>query len=366
MQGLQSQELPAAKSIAFGVWGYGRMGAVHGKYFAKEHDRFRFVAACDTDAHKLEAAKAEFQCAVHTDAAAFLADSRMELVVISTLSVDHTRHAMAALEAGKYVLLDKPIAITDAELVTLRRADKAYPGRLFVLHNLRFEPGYEAVQQVLGRGILGDVNLVKLRRHHRDHYVRSDWQTLLAYGGGLLNNWGNHEIDHAVQLLGSPARDIWSQLWHVSAGGTGDDHVKIILKGDHGRVADLEISYSVALPEPYCTVYGSRGALTCNAAMDEIRLRYIAPDYKVPDLGIETDTAVYTNRLEGEIPWVEETVGVESYGNIWEYIDRKLIRYLYDDIKHGIPSPIRNDDAFETVRIMQEVKQQNPQFEWIT
>jgi predicted dehydrogenase len=349
--------------IKFGIWGFGRMGAQHGRFYAMEQDKFELVAACDTVEEKLDKAKAEYQCAIYTDSKAFLADPEMELVVIVTLSLDHTRHALEALESGKYVLLDKPIAITDEELEILRQADKKYPGKLFILHNLRFEPIFEAVQKEIARGVLGEVNMIKLRRHHRNWYFRSDWQTLLEYGGGLLNNWGNHEIDHAVQLLGSHAVDVWSKLWHVSSGGNGDDHVKIILKGDNNRVADLEISNNVTLPEPYCSVYGQRGSLICDDSSQEIKLRYLDPEFKMPELQVETDTAVYNNN--NDIPWIEEIVKIESEGNLWEYIDRKLIKYLYDDIRKGVPSPIKNSDAFETVRIIQEVKKQNPQFDWI-
>jgi predicted dehydrogenase len=351
--------------IKFGVWGFGRMGALHGKFYAMEQDKFKLVAACDTDEEKLNSAKTEYQCAVYTDQKAFLADPDMELVVISTLSLDHVCHALEALESGKSVLLDKPIAITDDELETLRQADKKYPGKLFVLHNLRFEPGFETVQKIIARGVLGEISLIKLRRHHRNHFFRSDWQTLLEFGGGLLNNWGNHEIDHAVQLLGSHAVDVWSQLWHVSSGGNGDDHVKIILRGNNNRVADLEISNNVTLPEPYCTVYGQKGSLVCNASLNEVNVRYIDPEFTMPELCIETNTAVYNNCLEKDIPWIEETIKVESGGNMWEYIDRKLIKYLYDDIKNGVSSPIKNNDAFETIRIIQEVKKQNSQFDWI-
>lgn len=352
------------EKIKFGVWGFGRMGSRHGKFFAMEQDKFKLVAACDTNEKSLDSAKAEFQCAVYTDQKAFLADPEMELIVISTLSLDHTCHVIEALESGKYVLLDKPIAITDEELETLRQADKKYPGKLSVLHNLRFEPAFEAVQKVLKKGILGEVSLIKLRRHHRNWYFRSDWQTLLEYGGGLLNNWGNHEIDHAVQLLGSHAVDVWSKLWHVSSGGNGDDHVKIILKGNNNCVADLEISNNVTLPEPYCTIYGQRGSLVCNAETGEVHVRYLDPKFKMPELCVEKNTAVY-NCPNKDIPWIEETIKVEFKEDMWEYIDRKLIKYLYDDIKNGISSPIKNSDAFETVRIIQEVKKQNPQFDWI-
>lgn len=352
--------------IKFGVWGYGRMGAAHGRYYAMEAERFQLVAACDTDEKRLENAKTEYQAAVYTDAKAFLADPNMELAVISTLSLDHTRHAVQALESGKYVLLDKPIAITNKELETLRKADSRFPGKLFVLHNLRFEPGFAEVRKILARGLLGKISMIKLRRHHLCWYFRSDWQTLLEYGGGLLNNWGNHEIDHAVQLLGSHPVEIWSKLWHESAGGNGDDHIKLLLRGADDRIADLEISYSVALPEPYCTVYGRRGSLILPDSMKkEIKLKYIDPDFKMPELQVEANSAAYRDIYGQDIPWVEETLKIEQSGNLWEYIDRTLIRHLYDAIRNGIPSPVKNSDAFETVRIMQEVKKQNPQFPWI-
>lgn len=352
-------------TIKFGVWGFGRMGAQHGRFYAMEQDQFRLVAACDTDAARRSRAQSEFGCAVYADACTFLADPHMELVVIVTFSLDHTRHAVEALERGKFVLLDKPIAITDKDLAILREADQKYPGKLFVLHNLRFEPGFEAVQRTVADGMLGDISIVKLRRHHGGHHFRTDWQTLLQYGGGLLNNWGNHDIDHAVQLLGSHPVDIWSRLWHVSAGGDGDDHMKIILGEAGGRIADLEISYNVALPEPYCTIYGSRGSLVLNAAMDEIRLRYIAPGYETPALCVEAHSASYRNQYDEGIPWVKETIPVETVGNLWESMDRKLIRCLNDSIRNGAPFPITNSDAFETVRIMQKVKQQNPRFSWV-
>ena len=349
--------------INFGVWGFGRMGALHGQYYANEKDKFKLVAACDIDEERLANAKNDYQCNIYTDSEAFLADPAMELVVIVTLSLDHTRHAIQALEAGKYVLLDKPISITDEELEILRQADKKYPGKLFILHNLRFEPIFEAVQQQVARGLLGEINMIKLRRHHQGWFFRSDWQTLLEYGGGLLNNWGNHEIDHAVQLLESYPVDIWSNLKQVSSGGNGDDHVKIILKGANDRIADLEISNNIIIPQPYCTIHGQRGTLVCDHIAQEVKLKYLDPEFEMPNLQVETDTAKYQNN--NNIPWIEETVKIEPKDNLWEYIDRKLINYVYDAIKNGVPSPIKNCDAFETIRVIQEVKKQNPQFDWI-
>jgi len=70
------------EKIKFGVWGFGRMGAAHGKFYAMEQDKFELVATCDTDKKRLKQAKTEYNCATYTDSKAFLADSDMELVVM--------------------------------------------------------------------------------------------------------------------------------------------------------------------------------------------------------------------------------------------------------------------------------------------
>ena len=102
------------------------------------------------------------------------------------------------------------------EIEQLRQADRNYPGRLFFLHNHRFEP---VIQQILGiarSGLLGDIIQVNLRRHHI-FSRRADWQAYLRYGGGQLNNWGSHIIDHALQFIGGPVQDVWGDL-------KGDQH----------------------------------------------------------------------------------------------------------------------------------------------
>eukprot|EP00831_Metopus_contortus_P040298 TRINITY_DN3157_c0_g1_i2.p1 TRINITY_DN3157_c0_g1~~TRINITY_DN3157_c0_g1_i2.p1 ORF type:complete len:345 (-),score=41.66 TRINITY_DN3157_c0_g1_i2:657-1691(-) len=342
------------------------MGEKHARFYARENDKFQFTAVCDTDKEKLTAAKKEYpECRVYTDAADFLAQLDLDLVVICTLSTDHTRHAMQALSSGKYVLLDKPIALTDHELAMLREMDQKYPNRLFILHNLRFEPGIAEVSNIIASGILGSIHMIKLRRHHELWgFFRSDWQTVISSGGGILGNWGNHDIDHAVQLLGSYPVNIWSRLWHLTAGGDGDDHAKILLTGADGRLVDIEVSYNVTLPEPYCSVYGCRGSMICHSPWSkEYRLKYLSPEVKMPELSVDWNPISYSNGIS-EVKWVEENRKISFSGDVVEYIDRELIRHLYKAIINGIPFPIKNADAFETVRIMQEIRKQNSQFNW--
>lgn len=350
--------------IRFGVCGLGRIGVVHCRCFSREKDQYRLVTVCDQEASRVAAVSAEFACAGYADMAAFLASPEMELAVIATRSLDHVVHAAQALVAGKQVLLEKPIAVTQEDLRRLRGLDRDYPGRLFFLHNHRFEPSFQTIQRILASGVLGEVQMVKIRRHHA-FGRRRDWQTLLEHGGGQLCCWGPHIIDQGLQLIQAPVRDIWSHLKRVQALGDADDHVKILLVGENGVVADLEISYTVALPEAYCTVYGSRGSLVC-ADEKTIRLKYIDPAYRLPDRavvpGLPPPGGGFGN--DEDFHWVEQTVKAEPEGNMWELVEYEIARHLYRAVREGVPFPVTNADALEVARVMEVVKSQNPQFRW--
>lgn len=351
-------------AIKLGVWGLGRIGTVHCKHFTDQKGMYDLVAGCDVEQPKLDKLVADYQCAAYSSAEDFLADANVELAIISTRSLMHVAHALQALEAGKYVLLEKPIAMSNDEVEMLREADEQYPGKLFFLHNHRFEPAFENIRRILASGILGDVEQVTLRRHH-GYRRRADWQGVLRYGGGQLNNWGSHVVDHALQFIGGPVKDVWSNLKGINTIGDAENHVKIVLTGENGIVVDLEISDAVALPGPYCTVYGTRGTLVCQSQR-KIHLRYIEPTFEFPDLEASTDSPPLNGGFGDDepIPWCEETRDVEPDTNMWAYVEIVTARHLYRTVREGVPFPVKNADALEVVRTIGLVKEQNRQFRW--
>lgn len=351
-------------AIELGVWGLGRIGLTHCRHFSGLSEMYELVAGCDTEQPKVDRLVAEFGCAGYTGPREFLADPKVELVVIATRSVDHTAHALQALAAGKIVLLEKPIAMSREDIAELERADRDHPGRLFFLHNHRFEPAFQHILRIIATDILGDVEQVKLRRHH-PFRRRPDWQALLRCGGGQLNNWGSHVIDHALQFIDAPVKDVWSNLRRINAAGDAENHVKIILTGENGIVVDLEISDAVTLPGDYCSVYGTRGSLVC-PDQKQIRLRYIEPGFELPEIVASADSPPLSGGFghDEEIPWREETVAVEPAVNMWEHVEVEIARHLYRALREGVPFPITSTDALEVVRIIARVKEQNPVFKW--
>lgn len=115
-------------------------------------------------------------------------------------------------------MVEKPLACRLEDALELQKVSDANPGRVFVRHNRRFEPAFEHIREIIKSGKLGNIFEIKLCRH--SFQWRADWQTILDCGGGQLLNWGPHLVDHALQFLESPVKELWSDLKLVAAKAT--------------------------------------------------------------------------------------------------------------------------------------------------
>jgi len=208
--------------------------------------------------------------------------------------------------------------------------------------------------------------VVKLCKHHQ-FMRRNDWQMRLDCGGGQLSVWAPHLIDQGLQLLGGPVREVRSYLRRILTPGDADDHVRITLVGENDVVAEVEISNSVAIAGPYCTIYGDRGTLVYGQDQETIRLKYLDPEFHWPGATADAGAPVSGKPMnaDAELPWIEETRKVEPDINMWEYVEVEIARHLHNTLRKSIPFPVKSSDALEVVRVTEVVKKQNPQFKWI-
>lgn len=347
-----------SEPIRLAIAGLGRAGwGMHTKELKGRDAKFRIVAGCDVMPERTAELGAACDARQYTDLADLLKDDEVELVSIATRSADHVAHAIAALKAGKHVFLEKPIGMSYAEAKKLVPAAKRAKGQLLIRHNRRFEPGFVKIREIIRKKLLGEVYDIKLCRHN--YQLRSDWQTIIEHGGGQLLNWGPHIVDHAVQLLESPIADMWSDLKLVAAKGDAEDHLKIILKGENGRVVDLEISGGAALREDEYIIFGTHGALRSSGKT--IHLRYMnkktspRPRQGRADPGTPDRGASFGGNAE--IDWVEETIEVvaKQTGNtasIWDHV--------HASIRGRKPFPITLDEALMNMKVISDVKKGTP------
>ena len=144
--------------IKVGIWGLGRAGInMHSTELQKYPEMYEIHSGMDKEAERNKIFAEKTGAKTYDNENDFLNDPEVDMISIATRSPDHVAHCERALAAGKYVFLEKPIAITYADGLKLLELDKKYPGKLYLRHNRRFEAPFNHIQEIIASGILGDV-----------------------------------------------------------------------------------------------------------------------------------------------------------------------------------------------------------------
>lgn len=149
---------------------------------------------------------AEYGAKPYSDMAAFLADEELEIVTIATPSGAHLTPSLAALNAGKHVICEKPLEITTDRIDQLMAAAKDNGKTLAAILNRRFHPGMTAFKKAADEGRFGKLTsascYVKWYRNQA-YYDSAAWRgTWELDGGGALMNQSIHTIDALLHLAG--------------------------------------------------------------------------------------------------------------------------------------------------------------------
>jgi UDP-N-acetyl-2-amino-2-deoxyglucuronate dehydrogenase len=180
--------------LGVGIVGLGLISRTHAMAYKQLADVVDLVAVCDIDRPVATKFAGEFGAKACFDLQDVINDPDVDVV---DLILPHTLHhdaAMAVLNAGKHLILEKPIAGTYAEsLAICKRADEAGV-HFMVAENTRYAPAYVTVERLLREGAIGDVV-------HARTFLRSN-ETKFALGGGLILDTGAHSFYLLKWLLG--------------------------------------------------------------------------------------------------------------------------------------------------------------------
>lgn len=198
--------------------------------------------------------------AVFSDAAEMFAISEIDVVVVTSTNDTHVEYARAALNAGKHVVIEKPVAPTLAEARQLMElADKM--GRIAtVFQNRRWDTDYLSVKKAIETGQVGRVV------HFESHFDRFQaavrarfWERPGVVGSGIWFDLAPHLVDQTLQLFGLPDC-IQLNLATLRSDCEVDDWAHAILQYADKRVV-LNASVLVAGGSPRFIVHGDRGSL---------------------------------------------------------------------------------------------------------
>ena len=198
-----------------------------------------------------------------------------DLVVISTTNRSHLALALAALDAGLPVVIDKPFTVTSQEARQV--IAKARDRKLLVsaYHIRRWDTECLTLRKLMADGALGNVLRFESRLERWRPQPKGGWRELAApqEGGGLLYDIGSHLIDQALYLFG-PVREVYAELDVRRETLSIDDDVFVALTHASGVRSHLWTSYLAAAPGPRMRVMGDRGSyIKPLADLQEVQLR---------------------------------------------------------------------------------------------
>jgi len=224
-----------------------------------------FVAICGRNREKVENFAMQYNVAAYSDVSEMVDKAGVETVVICTPHPAHTGPAIAAMQAGAHVLVEKPLATTLADCDAMIEAAKKNGVQLGVVSQRRF---YDPVRRVkaaieagkIGRPLLGTVVILGWR--DEAYYTSDPWRgTWDAEGGGVLVNQAPHQLDLLQWLMGPIEESFgyWDNLNHPYI--EVDDTALAVLRFKNGGLGSIVVSNSQK-PGIYGKVHihGSNGA----------------------------------------------------------------------------------------------------------
>jgi len=139
-----------------------------------------------------------------------LDDPQVDVVLVCTPDNLHAEHAIAALNAGKHVFLEKPMAITIEDCDLIMAAARKSKGKLYIGHNMRFFPVIRKMRELIEEGRIGRVEAIWCRHfisYGGDAYFK-DWHSERKNTTGLLLQKGAHDLDVIHYLAGAHSRSV--------------------------------------------------------------------------------------------------------------------------------------------------------------
>jgi 1,5-anhydro-D-fructose reductase (1,5-anhydro-D-mannitol-forming) len=254
---------PPKAKLGWGVIGIGSIvnGTIAPAMVAE--DDCDLVAGVSRDMGRAEAFRDRFGARrAYTDYAEMLADPEVEAVFIATPNAQHADQVVAAAEAGKHVLCDKPMATSVADAARSVQACAEAGVRFGINFHNRHLPWVRDTAALLASGAVGRVSTVQVEAGSGTRVYRN-WRADPAMAGlGTLYNVGVHVLDFLGVLLDSVAVEVVAMFDHDPDGRQVDMTDLVLLRFANDTRAYVHFSETNPYPQNHIALYGSSGRIT--------------------------------------------------------------------------------------------------------
>jgi len=329
--------------IRIGLIGAGNIGNVHLQEFGKLKDLCEFTVITDAYLPLAEQRAQQYGIpAVSPSPEDLISREDVDAVIVAVPNQAHAPLAIAALEQGKHVLVEKPMGLDSEAAKEIVRAQRRTGKTVMVAHQMRWEPLSLQVKSQVERGELGRIYTAKTGWYRRKGIPGwGTWFTQQAQsGGGPLIDIGVHMLDLAFFLMGEPkpvsvygstyaefgprkkgiggwGKPDWNGIYDV------EDLATAIIKMEDGSSLTLEVSWAVHMDTdsaPFLHLMGSEGGAVLRGEEGKFVTERFDQTVDVP-LSAPADDEGARVRLsrhflecvrEGKTPWTSAETGLRS------------------------------------------------------
>jgi len=332
-------------TLRVGIAGYG----LAGRYFHAPLLKgcgFEVVAIQTSNEERKQHALSDFPDTTVVATIEELVSKDLDLVVVASANLVHAEHAIAAINAGIPVVVDKPMGRTLAETELIVEAAKKASVGLSTFFNRRWDSDALTIKKVLASGMLGEVHRIDSRfERFRPELNATSWRENMsaADGGGQLLDLQPHLISTAIDWFGKA--ELVTATVRSLRGGADDDSV-LVLRHASGTISYLSASAVVGAPGPRIRILGTKGALVINDLDPQEALLRAG---KYPEGGtwtVPTNSRAFIHRGD-EIEEITSEPG--NYAHFYKEVESA--------ITSGSPWPVPHEDALLVARIIDQARE---------
>ena len=249
----------ALRKANMAVVGCGFWGKNHARIY-NELDNANLIAVADLNADAACALGERYGADYHGDPTDLIKRDDVDAISICTPTVTHAKIALEAIEAGKHVLVEKPMTSTVAEAESLIAASEKAGVKLTVGFVERFNPGVIEALKLVREGKIGDVILARAHRVSRYPLRISDV--------GVVKDLAIHDADIVRQLFGAEPETVYATAGNLVH--SFEDYANIMLRFPGNRSAFIETNWLTPHKIRRLILTGSEGLITVEFITQEV------------------------------------------------------------------------------------------------
>lgn len=337
------------KEIGFGIIGCGMISNWHAGAISKIQG-VRLIGVTDVNEKSRNAFSAQYNTEAVSTVEELLARPDIDVICICTPSGLHAPFAVQAANAGKHIIVEKPMAINLREADEIIKACEVNGVKVAVISQLRFSQAVCKLKDAVEKGLLGTLvtgDIYMKFYRSQEYYNKGGWRgTWKMDGGGALMNQGIHGIDLLQYIMG-PVKSVFAYTRTLARKIEVEDTAIAVLEFKNGALGVIEGTTSIypGLPRRL-EVNGDKGTIVLE---EDCIMNWAIEGQEIPDdveLGRTTSGASSNPAdfgIEGHVMQISDMVEAIRNGRkplVDQHEGRKpveIIMAIYESSRTGMP-----------------------------